>query len=46
MFSVTNHKGSILLAYTDDTILLGPDQTELQYLIKKISNKIQEKGNL
>jgi hypothetical protein len=34
--------------YTDDSILLGPDQGELEYLIKKISNKfkIQEEGNL
>jgi hypothetical protein len=43
-----DYKKSILLVYVDDSILLGPDQGELKFLIYKMSKcfDIQEEGDL
>jgi len=42
------YKKSILLVYVDDSILLGPDEEELKFLINKMSKcfDIQEDGDL
>jgi hypothetical protein len=42
------YKKSILLVYVDDSILLGPDQDELKFLIDKMNKcfDIQEEGDL
>jgi len=39
---------TIFIVYTDDTILMGPDQKEIERLVKKIGSifKIEDQGNL
>jgi hypothetical protein len=39
---------TIFIVYTDDTILMGPDQKEVDTLVKKIGSifKIEDQGNL
>jgi len=39
---------TIFIVYTDDTILIGPDQQEIDDLIKKLGKvfKIEDQGNL
>jgi hypothetical protein len=39
---------TIFIVYTDDTILMGPDQKEIEGLVKKIGNifKIEEQGSI
>lgn len=41
-------KCSMLLVYTDDTILLGPDQKELEHIYKmlQMTFNLQDKGDL
>jgi hypothetical protein len=42
------YKKSVLLVYVDDSILMGPDDKELSYLMREMSKrfKIQEEGDL
>ena len=39
---------TIFIVYTDDTILLGPDQQEIDTLVKKLGKtfKIEDQGEL
>jgi len=38
---------TIFIVYTDDTILIGPDQEEIDELIRRLSKvlKIEDQGN-
>jgi len=42
------HGNTIFIVYTDDTILMGPNQKEIDKLVKKIGNifKIEDQGDL
>jgi hypothetical protein len=42
------YKNSVLLVYVDDSILMGPDNNELAYLLQEMQKrfKIQEEGDL
>jgi hypothetical protein len=42
------YKQSVLLIYVDDSILMGPNEAELEYLVKQMGKRfeIQEEGNL
>ncbi len=42
------YKQSVLLIYVDDSILMGPNAAELEYLVKQMSKRfeIQEEGSL
>jgi hypothetical protein len=42
------HGKTIFIVYTDDTILMGSDQKEIERLVKKIESifKIEDQGNL
>jgi hypothetical protein len=45
---VLYYKNSVLLVYVDDSILMGPDDNELAYLLQEMQKrfKIQEEGDL
>ena len=42
------YKQSIFIVYTDDTIIMGPDQKEIEMLVKKLKKvfNIEDQGNL